>query len=148
MMTEREVVLDFVPRSQFLPFHRRKQRWASADELADAKAKMTEEQYASEFECDPYAAIMGAFYGKDITLVRRRDGLQSCRRSPASRYIPHGISGIGIRPQSGSFRWLALKSELSISTKTTMPTITVVSCRHAGTRRGIDFVPHDARVHE
>jgi Terminase large subunit, T4likevirus-type, N-terminal len=27
-MTEREVVLDFVPRSQFLPFHRRKQRWA------------------------------------------------------------------------------------------------------------------------
>ena len=27
-MTEREVVLDFVPRSQFLPFHKRKQRWA------------------------------------------------------------------------------------------------------------------------
>jgi hypothetical protein len=27
-MIEREVVLDFVPRSQFLPFHKRKQRWA------------------------------------------------------------------------------------------------------------------------
>ena len=27
-VTEREVVLDFVPRSEFLPFHKRKQRRA------------------------------------------------------------------------------------------------------------------------
>src|ERR1700730_1941841 len=38
----------------------------SVDELADHKGKMSAEQYASEFECDPYAAISGAFYGKDI----------------------------------------------------------------------------------
>jgi hypothetical protein len=27
---------------------------------------VSEEQYASEFECDPFAAILGAYYGKDI----------------------------------------------------------------------------------
>jgi hypothetical protein len=27
---------------------------------------MTDEQYSSECECDPFAAILGAYYGKDI----------------------------------------------------------------------------------
>src|SRR6266550_5244398 len=35
-------------------------------ELADARRQMSAEQYASEFECDPYAAIMGAYYGRDL----------------------------------------------------------------------------------
>jgi phage terminase large subunit len=38
----------------------------SQEELASAKQTMSEEQYASEFECDPFAAIVGSFYGKDI----------------------------------------------------------------------------------
>jgi hypothetical protein len=35
-------------------------------ELDDARRLMTPEAYAAEFECDPYAAILGAYYGKEI----------------------------------------------------------------------------------
>jgi len=35
-----------------------------ADELADAKADMSDDQYAQEFECSFEAAIVGAYYGQ------------------------------------------------------------------------------------
>ncbi|MGI0012163.1 MAG: hypothetical protein ACREBU_01780 [Nitrososphaera sp.] len=38
----------------------------SAQELANARQLMTEEAYAAEFECDPHAAIAGAFYGREL----------------------------------------------------------------------------------
>jgi hypothetical protein len=38
----------------------------SRTELGDARRMMTPEQYAAEFECDPYAGILGAYYGKEI----------------------------------------------------------------------------------
>lgn len=38
----------------------------TADELVSAKADMTPEQYAQEFECDFSAALTGAYYGKEI----------------------------------------------------------------------------------
>jgi phage terminase large subunit len=37
-----------------------------AAELDDARRLMTPEAYAAEFECDPYAAILGAYYAKEI----------------------------------------------------------------------------------
>lgn len=36
------------------------------DELAEMKRQMTEDAYAAEMECDPYAAILGAYYAKEI----------------------------------------------------------------------------------
>ena len=41
----------------------------SQEELLSARQTMTEEQYSSEFECDPFAAILGAYYGKDIAAL-------------------------------------------------------------------------------
>jgi len=48
----------------------------SADELADAKRLMTPESYAAEFECDPSAGILGAYYGREMTAIEQesRDG--------------------------------------------------------------------------
>ncbi len=37
-----------------------------AEELADAKASMTPEQYATEFECSFDSAVVGAYYGAEI----------------------------------------------------------------------------------
>jgi len=34
------------------------------EELSDARRTMSEEAYAAEFECDPNAAVIGAYYGK------------------------------------------------------------------------------------
>lgn len=36
------------------------------EELSDARATMTEEEYAQEYECDFAAALIGAYYGKYI----------------------------------------------------------------------------------
>jgi phage terminase large subunit len=40
-----------------------------ANELADAKRSMTDEQFRQEYECSFDAAIMGAYYGKDVELA-------------------------------------------------------------------------------
>lgn len=40
-------------------------------ELADARRLMTEDAYAAEFECDPYAAILGAYYAKEMQELER-----------------------------------------------------------------------------
>ncbi len=48
-----------------------------AEELADAKAQMTDEQYQQEFECSFSAGIVGAYYSREIGQIeatgRRRD---------------------------------------------------------------------------
>jgi hypothetical protein len=35
-------------------------------ELAEMRRQMTDDAYAAEMECDPYASIVGAYYGKEI----------------------------------------------------------------------------------
>lgn len=40
-----------------------------ADELADAKRSMSEDQYQQEFECSFEAAILGAYYGKEMRIA-------------------------------------------------------------------------------
>lgn len=42
-----------------------------ADELKAAKAEMSEEEYAQEFECSFQAALVGAYYGKYIDEIDR-----------------------------------------------------------------------------
>jgi phage terminase large subunit len=42
-----------------------------ADELEAARQMMTPEQYEQEFECSFEAAILGAYYGKEIALAER-----------------------------------------------------------------------------
>jgi phage terminase large subunit len=37
------------------------------NELVELRRELTPEQYAAELECDPYAAILGAYYGKEIS---------------------------------------------------------------------------------
>ena len=39
------------------------------DELQDAQASMSEDQYLQEFECSFEAAILGAFYGKEMRVL-------------------------------------------------------------------------------
>lgn len=38
----------------------------SAEELADSRREMTEDQYAQEFECSFEAAILGAYFGREM----------------------------------------------------------------------------------
>ena len=42
------------------------------EELADARAMMTPEQYAQEYECSFQAAVIGAYYGRDMEAAEDR----------------------------------------------------------------------------
>lgn len=44
----------------------------SAQELADARAGMTDEQYEQEFECSFEAAILGAYFGREMADAQRQ----------------------------------------------------------------------------
>ena len=41
----------------------------ASDELADARRTMTAEQYAQEYECSFDAAVVGAYYGKEVSIA-------------------------------------------------------------------------------
>lgn len=46
-------------------------------ELSDARKVMTEEQYAQEYECSFDAAIVGAYYGREMELAEKEGRLRS-----------------------------------------------------------------------
>jgi len=48
-----------------------------ADELARWKAEMSEDQYAQEFECSFEAAIVGAYYGREMADVEKEKRIAS-----------------------------------------------------------------------
>lgn len=53
------------------------------DELADAKASMTAEQYATEFECSFDSAVVGAYYGQELEQARLDNRLTTVPYDPA-----------------------------------------------------------------
>jgi phage terminase large subunit len=97
---------------------------------------MTEEQYSSEFECDPFAAILGAYYGKDIAACEAEGRIT--RRSRACRFILHGTSVTDISTAIWFFQVIG-------------PEVRIIDFyenhgQYADHYCGV--VPHDARVHE
>jgi hypothetical protein len=52
------------------------------NELADAKRGMTEDQYEQEFECSFEAAILGAYYGKELRLCEQAGRVTTVEYDP------------------------------------------------------------------
>lgn len=64
------------------------------DELADAKASMTAEQYATEFECSFDSAVIGAYYGQELEAATYEERITSVPYDsalPVSTYWDLGI---------------------------------------------------------
>ena len=55
----------------------------SDDELADARRSMTPEQYDQEFECSFEAAIVGAYYGREIAIAQNEGRITRVPYDPA-----------------------------------------------------------------
>jgi len=65
------------------------------EELADARATMTEEEYRQEYECDFTAALMGAYYGKYVNQLDKNGRIcdfEYSSISPVRTYWDLGIS--------------------------------------------------------
>ena len=74
-----------------------------ADELAAAAQEMTAEQYAQEFECSFDAAIIGAYYGREMTDADAQGRIGSVAYDPAMPV--HLAFDLGIDDPTAIWAW-------------------------------------------
>jgi len=67
-----------------------------ADELIEAKATMSEEEYNQEYECDFTAALLGSYYGKIITQLEKKGNINmNVNHDPSYAVSTYWDLGIG-----------------------------------------------------
>ena len=120
------------------------------EELSDARRIMTVEQYAAEFECDPSAAIMGAYFGKEMAQAEREGRIGQVAYEPD---LPvHTAWDLGVGDDTAIWFFQVAGSEIRIidyyaANGQGLPHY-AAELAARGYRYGSDFVPHDARVRE
>lgn len=65
------------------------------DELADARKSMTEDQYEQEFECSFQAAVVGAYYGREMGQAEAEKRITRVPREPSIEVVTAWDLGIG-----------------------------------------------------
>src|SRR4030067_56870 len=119
-----------------------------ADELSQAAAEMTPEQYAQEFECSFTAAIIGAYFGKEIAELERNGHIAAVAYDPL---LPvHTAWDLGIGDSTVIWFFQVAPGELRVIDyyeNYGQQFRHYVAGGNAGVYpQGIDWVPHDARV--
>lgn len=120
-------------------------------ELDEARGDMTPEQYEQEFECSFEAAIVGAYYGREIAQAER-DG--RIRNVPYEPLLPVNTAwDLGKGQNMAVWFWQMVGSEIRVidhhqgAQNDSIPE-TVKAIERRPYKWGIDFVPHDAKVPE
>lgn len=121
-----------------------------AAELAAARRDMTPEVYAQEFECSFEAAIMGAYFGREMAELERAGQIGAVPREPA---LPvHTAWDLGIGDSTAIWAFQVHGAEIRVighyEANGRALDHYAKECEARGWRGGHDFVPHDARVRE
>jgi hypothetical protein len=121
-----------------------------ADELASARAVMTPEQYEQEFECSFDAAIVGAYYGKEIAIAERDGRITETPHVPG---LPvHTAWDLGIGDSTAIWFFQVAGREIRVIDHYENHGQNLAHYASAIRSRpyqpGIDYVPHDAKVRE
>lgn len=119
-----------------------------AAELAEAAKDMTPEQFEQEFNCSFDAAILGAYYGKDIAAIER-DG-RITQVDPIPDRPVHTAWDLGMGDSTAIWFWQAADNEIRIidhyeNHGQAIPHY-VAEIEARGYPKGVDYVPHDAKV--
>lgn len=122
----------------------------AADELADARGDMTPEQFEQEFECSFEAAIIGAYYGKDIAQAEREGRIRDVPYEPE---VPvHTAWDLGFGDSTAIWFFQVVGSEIRVidhyETNNEFLDHFLGVLKDRGYEYGTDFVPQDAKVHE
>lgn len=119
-------------------------------ELAAARADMTPEQYAQEFECSFDAAILGAYYGADIAQAERDGRIGKVEVDPA---LPvHTAWDLGIGDSTAIWLWQIAPDGIRIVDfiedhgKGLAHYVAELNAK--GLKYGHDFIPHDGLARE
>lgn len=119
-------------------------------ELDEARRDMTPEQYDQEFECSFEAAILGAYFGKEVAEAERAGRI--CEL-PYERSLPvHTAWDLGIGDSTAIWFFQVVGSEIRVidhyeAHGQGLPHYAGVLAAK-GYRYGEDYVPHDAKVRE
>lgn len=122
----------------------------SEDELADMRASMTPEQYAQEMECSFDAAIMGAYFGKEMAEADRAGRICDIEYE---RALPvHTAWDLGIGDSTAIWFFQVVRGEIRVidhyenHSHGLAHYVAVLESKPY--RYGDDYVPHDAKVRE
>jgi phage terminase large subunit len=122
-----------------------------ASELSDAAQDMTPEQYAQEFECSFEAAILGAYYGKELAEAERQGRIRDVPYDPAVPVHTVWDLGKGINMAIWCFQVVGKEIHV-IDYHQGMHADGIPQCvrvlQDKQYRYEHDFVPHDARAVE
>lgn len=119
------------------------------DELDAMRADMTPEEYAQEMECNPDAAIRGAYWGKELADAEEQGRMASFDAEDAP---VHTAWDLGIGDSTAIWWWQAVGKEIRIldfyeNHGHGLAHYAAV-CASKPWKQGDDWVPHDARVKE
>ncbi len=120
-------------------------------ELNDSRRTMTPEQYEQEFECSFEAAILGAYYGKEIAAAERAGRITQLPYEPALPVHTAWDLGKGANMAVWmfqiSFDEIRVIDHIEGEHDETIPDI-VAGLNRLPYAWGTDWVPHDAKVKE
>lgn len=116
-------------------------------ELIAARQDMTPEQYEQEFECSFEAAILGAYYGKGIAQAERDGRITGVEAIDAP---VHTAWDLGMGDSTAIWFWQASGNEIRVidhyeNHGQAIPHY-VAEIEARGYPKGVDYVPHDAKV--
>jgi phage terminase large subunit len=117
-------------------------------ELENARQDMTPEQYEQEFECSFEAAILGAYFGKEIAQAERDGRITDVAYDPAIKV--HTAWDLGIGDSTAIWFWQVAGNEIRVidhyeAHSQALPHYAAVLASR-GYSYGNDWVPHDAKV--
>lgn len=119
------------------------------EELADNRAQMTPETYEQEFECSFEAAILGAYYGREIAQAEREGRITTVPYEPD---LPvYTAWDLGKHDATAIWFWQAVGTEIRvIDFYERAGEVMTVHARERMARYRVDtdYVPHDAKVVE
>jgi phage terminase large subunit len=120
-------------------------------ELADARSMMTAEQYEQEYECSFDAAIIGAYYGKEIAQLEKDKRIRSVPWEPS---LPvYTAWDLGLDDATAIWFVQAAGSEIRVidyyeTNNTALTEVARVIRNDKPYTYGEHYLPHDAEIRE
>jgi phage terminase large subunit len=119
-----------------------------AEELKDASQGMTDDQYEQEFECSFEAAILGAYYGKELKILEESGRIAKVEYD---RSLPVFTAwDLGYHDDTAIFFYQVTHSEIHVIDYYSGSGLAIEDYAHAVTSKGYKYerhyLPHDARA--
>ena len=119
------------------------------DEMEIQRRRMTKERYAQEFELDPDAAIVGAYWGEELAAAQAAGRMTTVEPAPGP---VHTVWDLGVGDSTAIWFWQAVGAEIRVLDfyenhgQGIEHYAGVVASK--AWPKGVDWVPHDAKVRE